>query len=68
MSEPVKIDSIPVELNKTQQKKWDTGDETLREQIRETIRGYRAEDGPQFDPPTEGYVENVGQRHFEDDE
>lgn len=53
--EPVEIDGIYVELSKFQQRKWDTGDEVFREQVRETIREYREEDGPQFAPPTARY-------------
>lgn len=65
--EPVIIDNIPVELSPANQSLWDTGNEAKRAAVREIIRGYREKDGPQFDPPTEDYVPNVGQRHFQDD-
>lgn len=65
--EPVDIDGIPVQLSDAQQAKWDSGDASKKQEVVDKIRGYREEDGPQFDPPTEGHVENVGQRHFQDD-
>lgn len=59
MAEPVVIDGIPVELSAAQQRKWDTEDEAKREEVREVILGYRAQDGPQFEPPSGqgGHVE-----------
>lgn len=40
MNEPVKIDRIPVNLTKAQQKKWDSGDKGKRE-VRKQIRADR---------------------------
>ena len=68
MAEPVDIDGIPVELSAAQQRKWDSGDEAKREQVREKIRGYREKDGPQYDPlPDDEIAGAVGARHFKDD-
>ena len=40
MAEPVEVDDLPVELNKTRQKKWGSGLEG-QEQVREEIRALR---------------------------